>query len=78
MFGYSTSCLFVIFFQQKVCLRYDDTEDTLFLHEAKMANVLRHKNILPLYGVATGSSFTPTFALVSLTINNHFNLNCLV
>ena len=82
---YLTACLFVFcflffFFQQKVCLRYDEKVDTpsLFLHEAEMANVLRHKNMLSIYGVVTGSSYSPTFALVSLTTKSFYfwSLKC--
>ena len=47
-------------------LRYGEKVDTLFLHEAEMANVLRHKNMLSIYGAVTGSSYSPDFALVSL------------
>ena len=79
--SYLTACLFVLFcffFQQKVCLRYDEKVDTLFLHEAEMANVLRHKNMLSIYGVVTGSSYSPTFALVSLTTKSFYfqSLTC--
>ena len=80
--SYLTACLFVLFcfffFQQKVCLRYDEKVDTLFLREAEMANVLRHKNMLSIYGVVTGSSYSPTFALVSLTTKSFYfqSLTC--
>lgn len=78
--SYLTASLFVLFcfFQQKVCLRYDEKVDTLFLHEAEMANVLRHKNMLSIYGVVTGSSYSPTFALVSLTTKSFYfqSLTC--
>ena len=74
------SICFLFFFQQKVCLRYDEKVDTpsLFLHEAEMANVLRHKNMLSIYGVVTGSSYSPTFALVSLTTKSFYfwSLKC--
>ena len=74
------SICFVLFcfFQQKVCLRYDEKVDTLFLREAEMANVLRHKNMLSIYGVVTGSSYSPTFALVSLTTKSFYfqSLTC--
>ena len=50
-----------------MCLRYGVNEGQLFLHEAEMANVLRHKNILALYGVIIASSYSPSVALVSFT-----------
>lgn len=48
-----------------MCLRYETTYDQNFLHEAEMANILRHKNILALYGVVIASSYLPSVALVS-------------
>lgn len=61
-----------------MCLRYDEKVDTPFLHEAQMANVLRHKNMLSIYGVVTGSSYSPNFALVSLTTKSFYlwSLTC--
>ena len=50
-----------------MCLRYGVNEDQLFLQEAEMANVLRHKNILAIYGVIILSSYSPSVALVSST-----------
>ena len=78
LFNCLSICFVLFFFQQKVCLRYDEKVDTLFLREAEMANVLRHKNMLSIYGVVTGSSYSPTFALVSLTTKSFYfqSLTC--
>ena len=54
--------------QEKVCLRYGTTGDQLFLHEAEMAAVLHHKNVLALHGVIIATSFSPSVALVSLIV----------
>ena len=48
-----------------MCLRYEQNEDLQFLHEAEMATLLRHKNILTLHGVTIASSYSPSVALVS-------------
>lgn len=48
-----------------MCLRYEATSDQKFLHEADMANIVRHENILALYGVVIASSYLPSVALVS-------------
>ncbi|KAJ7350190.1 hypothetical protein OS493_037884 [Desmophyllum pertusum] len=50
--------------QEKVCLRYDEFKEHEFLHEAEMANVLRHKDILAFHGVVIASSYSPSLALV--------------
>ncbi|KAJ7383419.1 hypothetical protein OS493_028095 [Desmophyllum pertusum] len=49
---------------EKVCLRYDEFKEHEFLHEAEMANVLRHKDILAFHGVVIASSYSPSLALV--------------
>ena len=51
-----------------MCLRYQEEEDYLFLREAEMSNILRHKNIVALYGVVFASSYSPSFSLVSSTV----------
>ena len=51
--------------QRKVCLRYTTAYYQDFLHEADMANFLRHENILALHGVVIASSYLPSLALVS-------------
>lgn len=61
-----------------MCLRYGENVDTLFLHEAEMANVLRHKNMLSVYGAVTGSSYSPAFALVSLITKSFYFLQILL
>jgi len=48
-----------------VCLRYGTNERQLLLHEAEMATLLRHENILTLHGVIIASSYSPSVALVS-------------
>ena len=57
-------CLLVSL-QRNVCLRYETGYNQDFLHEADMANILRHENILALYGVVIASSYIPSVALVS-------------
>ena len=60
--------IFVIIYfsyQEKVCLRYQFGGEEEFLHEAEMANLLRHQNVLAIYGVVIASSYSPTLALVS-------------
>ena len=56
------SCL-----QEKVCLRYEvaGKMESKFLHEAEMANLLCHENVLAHYGVVIASSYSPSLALVS-------------
>ena len=59
-----------------MCLRYGETEKQLFLHEAEMANIFRHKYILDFHGVVIASSYSPYVALVSIpvllfTLNNN-------
>ena len=48
-----------------MCLRYEQNKDLQFLHEAEMATLLRHENILTLHGVIIASSYSPSVALVS-------------
>ena len=50
-----------------MCLRYETAYNPYqdFLREADMANILRHENILALYGVVIASSYLPSVALVS-------------
>ena len=48
-----------------MCLRYGTRDNQLFLHEAEMLTLLRHKNILALHGVIIASSYSPSVALVS-------------
>ena len=48
-----------------MCLRYGESRSENFVHEAEMANVLRHKNILDFHGVVIASSYSPSVALVS-------------
>ena len=57
--------MFVVSIQVEVCLRYKTDYRQDFFHEADMANILRHKNILALYGVVIASSYSPSLALVS-------------
>ena len=52
-----------------MCLRYGVNDEQLFLHEAEMFAVLRHKNVLTLHGVIIASKFSPSVALVSPTIH---------
>ena len=52
-----------------MCLRYGKNDKQLFLHEAKMLTVLRHKNVLTLHGVVILSSFSPFVTLVSSMIH---------
>lgn len=58
---------FVVSLQEKVCLRYEAVglEENEILHEAEMANLLRHENVLAFYGVVIASSYSPSLALVS-------------
>ncbi|XP_068718194.1 uncharacterized protein [Montipora capricornis] len=49
--------------KQKVCLRFS-LSDLKSLREAEMSILLRHPNILHLYGVIISSSFSPSVALV--------------
>lgn len=58
--------ILIFFLQEKVCLRYEiqGTRNN-FLHEAEMANLLHHKDILAFYGVIIASSYSPSVALVS-------------
>ncbi len=57
--------LFFFYFQEKVCLRYVVGEEEEFLHEAEMANLLCHQNVLAIHGVVIASSYSPMLALVS-------------
>ncbi|XP_078371994.1 uncharacterized protein LOC144655584 isoform X1 [Oculina patagonica] len=52
--------------KEKVCLRYEvaGVKENEFLHEAEMANLLRHENILAFHGVVIASSYSPSLALV--------------
>jgi len=60
--------MFVVSIQVEVCLRYKSDYQQDFLHEADMANILRHKNIIALYGVVIASSYSPSLALVSFPV----------
>jgi len=60
--------MFVVSIQVEVCLRYKTDHGQNFLHEADMANILRHRDILALYGVVIASSYSPSLALVSFPV----------
>ncbi|KAL9972488.1 hypothetical protein ACROYT_G018800 [Oculina patagonica] len=48
----------------KVCLRYEIDKEEEFVHEAEMANLLSHQNVLALHGVVITSSYSPMLAVV--------------
>lgn len=56
--------------QIQVALRYDRAQSQRkhFLHEAELATLLNHENILHLHGVVLPGLYTDSVALVSVSV----------